>query len=453
MKFSINVNLTQDRIFYAYLRSVSQETKMVYDLNGNIIDGRKLNGLHRNVNFDRVDIETQKPESLNSGFYRDSVDESEKMNCHNFILADPPNFYNRKVQVISEIFLKKSQSPKILHKGMFCDRVTEEIKKPESLNSGFKRDSVNESIMMQPDSLIIVDPPNFCNRKGGSMSELPYYFITPVPKYFIETGWFQNENTYKFVTWAFSVCSTKTHKIVHDGREITLAPFEFIAGRNSSSQACFLTIAEFRNQLNLMLKAGLLKKSTNSVTNRFTCYIWSTDRFSRSSNQLNDQLSTNSQPTLNHNPDIENLRSKDHPLDQEKEEEEEEDLFKFFEDKIEKTKFQQAKIFLSKNYKFQVIKNAIARMRQPDFKPRVTWEKSLYAGCKGKWEPNEISEPQKKELRRKNKMLFDGFDYKINEKGEGNILTLSSGGKFDLREENGELERKLQIHLGEILPI
>lgn len=113
------------------------------------------------------------------------------------------------------------------------------------------------------------------------MYKIPFTFETPVPKYFRETGWFKNKNTMTFVTWAFSKCSTQTRKVIMDGREITLAPYEFIAGRRSGSAECFLSEDAFRYQLNRLMKSGLLKKTPNSSMNRFTCYIWSTECFNK----------------------------------------------------------------------------------------------------------------------------------------------------------------------------
>ena len=132
------------------------------------------------------------------------------------------------------------------------------------------------------------------------MSEIPYYFKMPVPLYFYDGGWFKSQNTFKFVTWAFSKCQNIIHKEIHDGKEIILDPYEFIAGRNSSAESCFLTPDEFRTQLITQLKAGNLKKSPNSVPNRFTCYKWVTERFSKSSPQLKPQQVPNSSPTNPH---------------------------------------------------------------------------------------------------------------------------------------------------------
>ena len=128
------------------------------------------------------------------------------------------------------------------------------------------------------------------------MSEIPYYFETPVPKYFRENGWFDNENTFKFVTWAFSRCSTRSHKVVMQGKEIILAPFEFIAGRVSSSKECFLTEKQFRGQLFSLLDAGILKKTANSKANQYSCYIWVTTAFDKIQGQREGQRRANEGP-------------------------------------------------------------------------------------------------------------------------------------------------------------
>jgi len=132
------------------------------------------------------------------------------------------------------------------------------------------------------------------------MSEIPYFFNAPVPKYFRETGWFNSEHMFKYVHWAFSRCSTQSQIVILAGREVRLAPYEFVSGRLSSSKECFLSENVFRNQQKTMLDAGLLKKSTNSLTNQYSCYIWVTDRFIKKNNQQNNQQITNDQPTTNH---------------------------------------------------------------------------------------------------------------------------------------------------------
>jgi hypothetical protein len=136
------------------------------------------------------------------------------------------------------------------------------------------------------------------------MAKIPYYFETPIPTYFRENGFFECEHMFKFVMWAFSRCQTIPHTERKFGREIHLAAYEFIAGRLSSPKECFLSENVFRNQINQLLKAGLLIKSTNSITNKYTCYVWVVERFTtqntNSNNQQNNQQITNRQPTDNH---------------------------------------------------------------------------------------------------------------------------------------------------------
>lgn len=129
------------------------------------------------------------------------------------------------------------------------------------------------------------------------MAEIPYFFDTPIPKYFRETGWFGTPNSVLFLTWAFSKCSIEKRIVVHDCKEITLQPYEFITGRGKSSADSLLTEDAFRHQLKSFINAGLLKKTPNSTPNRFTCYVWVTERFSKPNPQLNTQLTPNSPPT------------------------------------------------------------------------------------------------------------------------------------------------------------
>lgn len=425
---------------------------MMYDLNGNIINGKKLNGLHTKVNFDTVPIEKQKPESLNSGFYRDSWRESSKMNCDNLILSDSPNFYNRKGESMSEIPDTENLSPKILHEEMFYDRVTEEIKKPESLNSGFFRGSASEPTKVTPDSLILVDPPNFYNRKGESMSKnkIPYYFETPVPKYFRIRGFFKDPKNCAFVTWAFERCSNTKKIIQYDNQLIELSAYQFIFGRKVCSQETGLTEDEVRTQQKRWEKLCFLKKSPNKTPKRFTVYEWSMSHFFKEDPQQNPQQTPNKPPTNPHNIDLDNLESKDHLLNDGIEKDEDDDLFKFFEDKIEKSELQKAKVSLKEKFKDQPqrIKDAIAKISEPNFKPKDSWSKALYAACNGSWKPTEISETQKKDLRRKNRELFDGLNAEI----AGDIVTMENGEEFDLSEENEDLQRKLHVHFMGLIP-
>lgn len=133
-----------------------------------------------------------------------------------------------------------------------------------------------------------------------AMSKIPYNFETPIPRYFRQNGWFENEHMFKFISWAFTRCQTISHKEVKYGREILLQPYEFIAGRLSSPKECFLSENIFRQQINQLVGGGMLVKTTNSLTNKYTCYIWMTERFSEFDNQQNNQQITNRSPTDHH---------------------------------------------------------------------------------------------------------------------------------------------------------
>lgn len=151
------------------------------------------------------------------------------------------------------------------------------------------------------------------------MSKIPYFFETPVPTFFKENGWFKSENSWKFISWAFSKCSREKRTIVLDGKQITLEPFEFVTGRYKSSIECFMTESSFRNQLNAMSKAGFLKKTTNSTTNRFTCYVWIIQSLTNNNNPATTDSTTNKRPThsrlYDHKSDNKNDRYKEnhHP--------------------------------------------------------------------------------------------------------------------------------------------
>lgn len=224
-----------------------------------------------------------------------------------------------------------------------------------------------------------------------AMSEIPYYFETPVPKYFRETGWFKNPNTILFVTWAFSKCSTQAHTVVHDSKEIHLEAYEFITGRGSSSLDCLLSEGALRNQLNSMQNAGLLKKTTNSVTNRYTCYVWSIDRFCKNNNQPNNQQATNWAPTEQPQTKNKEQRTK------EKEEQQHKpvsvsvvvplSLQNFMDESI----LDQHRKELASKYSKEVIDDAIDSITESKFQPSSTMLKALRAACKDGWKPKKIN--------------------------------------------------------------
>ena len=146
------------------------------------------------------------------------------------------------------------------------------------------------------------------------MAKIPYFFETPVPKYFRESGWFENENAFKFIIWAFSKCSPESRNVVMQGKEITLEPFEFIAGRLSSPKECFMTEKQFRGIADRMQAEGILKKTANSRANKYSCYVWVVERFTNEvkeqKGQQKGQQRANRGPTEGHNLEDKNIRTK-----------------------------------------------------------------------------------------------------------------------------------------------
>lgn len=130
------------------------------------------------------------------------------------------------------------------------------------------------------------------------MSEIPYIFETPVPVDFRKNGWFKCDNTLKFVTWAFSRCSTRERIVCHDGRNITLKPYQFIFGRLICSFETNMSEDEVRTQVKRMENAGFLRKIPNKFANRFTLYEWVTSSFSQTKNKTPSEYPSKS-PTEN----------------------------------------------------------------------------------------------------------------------------------------------------------
>ena len=162
------------------------------------------------------------------------------------------------------------------------------------------------------------------------MSEIPYFFETPIPINFRRDGWFSTDNTLKFVTWAFSRCSSIEREICHDSQRIVLKPFQFIFGRRICSTETNMSEMEVRIQQKRMEDAGFLRKTTNKTPNRFTIYEWVTEAFSQRAlkqptkqpteylpkttlkqdfKESTTNKTTKSQPTSNHNLERKNVEA------------------------------------------------------------------------------------------------------------------------------------------------
>src|ERR1700722_3621000 len=148
----------------------------------------------------------------------------------------------------------------------------------------------------------------------GYMSKILFEFDI-VPSFFRKNGWFQSDNTFKFVSWCFSRCSSVEKDVFHDNQTLRMKPFQFIFGRYKCSEQTNMSEMEVRTQQNLMEKSGLLKKSPNKTPNRFTIYEWVTERFSENNNQVNNQQTTNKQPTNNHKQEEQILDAKNNNVE------------------------------------------------------------------------------------------------------------------------------------------
>ena len=146
------------------------------------------------------------------------------------------------------------------------------------------------------------------------MSKIPFSFdITP--SYFRKNGWFQSDNTFKFVSWCFSRCSASEKNVIHDNQTLRMKPFQFIFGRYKCSEETNMSEREVRTQQKLMENSGLLKKSPNKTPNRFTIYEWVTDRFHESNDQVKDQQTTNKRPTNDHKQEEQIIDLKDNNVE------------------------------------------------------------------------------------------------------------------------------------------
>ncbi len=161
--------------------------------------------------------------------------------------------------------------------------------------------------------------------------KIPYYFDTPIPRYFREHGFLKNPKMCAFLMWAFARCNYEKRTIYHVHSIVELDPFEFVFGRKACSEETGLTEMEVRgilHQLDGTKYLKILEKITSKTTNKFTVYRWSTDVFSINDNQQNNQQTTSRQPADNHKLEYKNKRiKKDPPLTPPLESKRDEDSF------------------------------------------------------------------------------------------------------------------------------
>lgn len=132
--------------------------------------------------------------------------------------------------------------------------------------------------------------------------QIPFYF-DPIPTFFRNKGFFKPKKNmshlidYFLIGLFISRCRRKPHSEYFDGKLFHLEAFEFVCGREKVSQETGIPENVIRHRLETWQNQGLLKKSANSIPNRITFYIWSTEVFSEHNHQLNHQQTTNSPPT------------------------------------------------------------------------------------------------------------------------------------------------------------
>lgn len=133
------------------------------------------------------------------------------------------------------------------------------------------------------------------------MSKIPFQFDIS-PSYFRKMGWFHPKKnplhfkTLAFVTWCFSRCHSEKRKIVHNGKEIELDPYEFIFGRNVCSEETGLSDMEIRIQQKNMRNEGFLENVTSKTTNKYSVNRWVTSRFIENDIQQNIQQASSKHP-------------------------------------------------------------------------------------------------------------------------------------------------------------
>lgn len=444
----------------------------------NSTQNKHLNGLQQNVNFARVDTEKERPEFMGSGLDRDSCKESTNMRNNNFILADLPNFYNRKGESMSKNSHRKNPSLKILQDSVFCDIFMTEIKRPE-INSGLNLDpslESEETSRIETSSnfkSILQDSPDLCNKKGESMSNK----FRPAP------AQFESKSQICPNTLVFNSALTDSAKIfILALNAISVCAPNWIVCQSDLQKRLGWGRDKMVSVMKICEKHGYIRKTQKRMSGKFGQNEFEFDidgkfknnqntseykgnNFSEKRNESSEEKHAHNEyqpltclpstvqpssvlPTL---PYIKNIPSIKKEQQQEEKENSAAALFKFFEDKMSTSELQQAKKSVKKYEDWpDRVKKVIEVMSRPGFRPDETWLKSFFARCKHNWEPNPISENLKSDLTKKKLQLFEGIPFTRSEKGKGNILTTDSGCEFDLSEEFKTIERKLKWHLGEL---
>lgn len=125
--------------------------------------------------------------------------------------------------------------------------------------------------------------------------EIPYLYETPIPSFFVLSGWFNDPHNIPLLYHCFARCSPHAREIVYDGMKLKLAPFEFICGRMEMSKITGLSQDQVRRRLEWWIQSGFLFKTNNSYSNRFTCYKWRVSHFSKKNQKKIAQVNESSE--------------------------------------------------------------------------------------------------------------------------------------------------------------
>lgn len=111
------------------------------------------------------------------------------------------------------------------------------------------------------------------------MSEtIPYNYSTPIPFYFQDNGWLSNSNPGKknriFIQWAFGQSKCCDQKVMNNGHEIWLSPFEILYTWKKCENECGLSWKESRRRIEKCSQLGILVKNEEKSTQWWTVYRW-----------------------------------------------------------------------------------------------------------------------------------------------------------------------------------
>lgn len=110
------------------------------------------------------------------------------------------------------------------------------------------------------------------------MSKIPFSFV-PIPRYFFKNQWFLDPNAAMFLLWAFNRVQAESHTIVHDNKQIILAPYEFVFGRNTCIRDSGLTERGLKTVLQKLKDSRILFDTGKGTPFRFTIYAFNTTIF------------------------------------------------------------------------------------------------------------------------------------------------------------------------------